>query len=269
MPENRSMISTITSCYKMKDYLLSFLNNLPKQTFFDRLQVVLDHNEPDDEEVSWIEQFNKKYPGKIKHTIKDKVVPYGMSVNECIRNSDGDYLTIWNIDDARTFDSIQSQARVLDNDQSVDIVNGKFIITNKFNLQWGKLIDHSLYPRSEYLRSMILGPFFMFRKSLIEKCGYFDEQLKSGADFDFAIRASSNSDKIEHANAILGYYLDEGKGLSTRGDGLQETERTVAELRYGILDKVDGRFIERARKYDVENIIVLGEKIPAISYMRK
>ena len=66
-----NLVSTITSCYKMKDYLLPFLNNLPKQVAFDRLQVVLDHNEPDEEEVSWIEQFNKKYPGKIKHMIKE------------------------------------------------------------------------------------------------------------------------------------------------------------------------------------------------------
>ena len=264
-----NLVSTITSCYKMKDYLLPFLNNLPKQVAFDRLQVVLDHNEPDEEEVSWIEQFNKKYPGKIKHMIKDKVVPYGMSVNECIRNADGDYLTIWNIDDTRTFDSIASQAQMLDSDQEVDIVNGSFIITNKFDLRWGKLVDHSHHPRPEYLRSMILGPFFMFRKSLVDKCGYFDEQLKSGADFDFAIRSAHHANKIGYSSAILGYYLDEGKGLSTRGDGLQETERTVIELRYNILDKVDHRFVERASKYDITNISVLGKKIPALSYMRK
>jgi len=31
---------------------------------------------------------------------------------------------------------------------------------------------------------MILGPFFMFRKSIIEKSGVFDEQLIQGADYD-------------------------------------------------------------------------------------
>lgn len=261
-------ISTITSCYKMKKYLLPFLNNLPRQEAFDRLQVVIDHNEPDEEEVSWIEQFNKKYPGKIKHSIKEKVVPYGFSVNECIRNADGDYMTIWNIDDSRTFDSISSQAQILDTDDRTDIVNGSFIITNQFDLKWGKLVDHSHHPRSEYLRSMILGPFFMFRKNLTEKCGLFDEQLKSGADFDFAIRAAHNADKIGYSRSILGYYLDEGKGLSTRGDGLQETERTVIELRYGILDKVDQRFVEAASKYDIKNIEILGKKKPASSYVR-
>jgi hypothetical protein len=114
---------------------------------------------------------------------------------------------------------------------------------------------------------MILGPFFMFRKSLIEKCGYFDEQLRSGADFDFAVRATHHANKIGYSKSILGYYLDEGKGLSTRGDGLQEVERTVIELRYGILDKVDHKFVERANQYDIKNIKIAGKDIPALSFM--
>ncbi len=35
---------------------------------------------------------------------------------------------------------------------------------------------------------MILGPFFMVRRTLLDKTGWFDEQLKSGADFDLAMR---------------------------------------------------------------------------------
>ena len=37
---------------------------------------------------------------------------------------------------------------------------------------------------------MILGPFLCLKKSH-KKIGLFDEQLKSSADFDFALRLSS------------------------------------------------------------------------------
>lgn len=263
------LISTITPCFKMKRFIPSFLENIPKQKAFDRLQVVLDHNEPDDEEISWIESFNKKYPGKIKHIIKEKVVPIGISMNDCIAKSDGDYLAIWNIDDERTNDSIEQQIHAMDRNQNCDIVHGSFISTDKFGTNFGKLIESNGFDRSEYLRSMLLGPFFAFRKNLLSKCGLFDEQLKSGADFDFAIRAASHAREISYTRFPLGYYLNERNGLSTRGDGLQETERTVIELRYRIFDKIDQRFIERANSYDVQNLHIGEKKISAISYMDK
>lgn len=262
------VLSTITPCYRMKRFLPSFLENLPLQKYFDKIQIVLDHNEPDDEEIRWIESFNKRYPGKIKHLIREKVIPYGESVNECIRNSDGKYLAIWNMDDERTADSLSQQIDLMESDPDCDIVHGSFVITNQHGLKWGKLIESNGYVRSEYLRSMILGPFFSFRKDLTNRCGLFDEQLKSGADFDFAIRAAYHANHISYTKFLLGYYLDEGKGLSTRGDGLQETERTVIELRYGIMDKVDRRFVEMASKYDINNIHVKSDRIPAISYVR-
>ena len=264
---DKPIISTITPCYKMKRFLPSFLSNLPKQNSFDRIQIVLDHNEPDEEEIFWVQEFNQKFPGKIKHIIKEKVEPIGKSMNDCIENSDGEYLTIWNIDDERTQDSIEQQVRILDSNRECDIVHGSFIITPKFGSYFGQLVESNNYERAEYLRSMLLGPFFAFRKNLIHKSGYFDEQLRSGADFDFAIRAAKHSREICYTKFPLGYYLNEMKGLSTRGDGLQETERTVIELRYGIYDKVDQRFVEKAKQYDVSNIHYKNNKLPAISYM--
>ena len=82
----------------------------------------------------------------------------------------------------------------------------------------------------------------------------FDEQLVSGADFDLSIRLAANS-RVGVINEVLGAYLDEGKGASTRPDNKQPLERTVIELRYGIYDKIDPRFLEEAKqKYDVQNL---------------
>jgi hypothetical protein len=101
---------------------------------------------------------------------------------------------------------------------------------------------------------MVTGPFLMWRKNLKDVCGMFDEQLVSGADFDLSIRLCAAM-KVMALNEILGAYLDEGKGASTRPDTKQPLERTVIELRYGIYDKIDPRFLEEAKqKYDVQNL---------------
>jgi len=111
---------------------------------------------------------------------------------------------------------------------------------------------------------MILGPFFMFRKTAIEKAGVFDEQLVSGADFDLALRLAFNGKGL-HIPEILGYYLNEGMGASTRPNSKQPLERTVIELRYG-LNVLEPHLIPEAKKYDVENIIVDNIKTPALRY---
>ena len=47
-------VSTITPCYNMSKYMKGFLDNLSTQTHKD-LEIVLDHNDPSDEEVKLVE----------------------------------------------------------------------------------------------------------------------------------------------------------------------------------------------------------------------
>jgi len=256
-------VSTITPCYKMGDYIAKFLNELQHQTLFPNFEVVLDHNDPEDWEVELVEAYIKKYPkGVIKHIITRPVDPIGVSMNTCIKAAAGEYLTIWNVDDLRTPESLENQMKVLDENDDVDMANYNFQIVTSFGSKLGQQIDHTIATENDYKRGMLLGPFFMFRKSICERAGYFDEQLKSGADFDFAVRLAHNG-KTMFAEGNGGYYLNEGKGASTSGD-LQPIEKTFVYVRYGIEDKIKNegcdRYMDRAMEYDVENITSFGIK---------
>lgn len=250
---SKPLVSTITPCYKMGKYLKLFLEELPKQSYFENLEIVLDHNEPTEEEIKLVKDFQQKYPGKIKHIIVNPVDPIGISMNRCIREASGELLTIWNVDDLRSTDSIENQVKMFENPE-IGIAYGSFEIVNFFGSKKGEMVECCNIPKSELTRSMIIGPFFMFRKSLCEKAGYFDEQLKSGADFDFAIRLALNS-SAACTDKPLGYYLDEGLGASTRPNSLQPIERTLIELRYAIYDKLDYMFLPQATKYNVPFIL--------------
>ena len=60
----------------------------------------------------------------------------------------------------------------------------------------------------------------------------------------------------------IGYYLNEGKGLSTKPDSLQPIERTAVELRYN-LPVIDKSLIDIASKsYDLENLYYDSKKVP-------
>lgn len=243
----------------MGAYLKLFLEHLPAQTCFEDLEIVLDHNDPSPEELLWVKHFQENYPGRLKHIITEPVEPIGTSMNTCIRESSGEYLAIWNVDDLRTPNSIQLLADKLDEDN--DVSHGNFIIVNKFGATTGQAIDHmfTVYNPEELERGMCIGPFFMFKKALLEKTLWFDEQLKSAADFDLAVRLAKHG-KVGFVPEFIGYYLDEGKGASTRGDGIQPIERTVVELRYGIDDKVEQAYVKAAKEYDIKSIYYDGRK---------
>ena len=135
-----------------------------------------------------------------------------------------------------------------------------FTIVPEFQTTQGQYVNNA--GREDELKSgMVLGPFFMFRKSILEKCKAFDEQLVSGADYDLAIRLAYNG-KGMHIPHNSGYYLNEGMGASTRPNSKQPLERTVIEMRYGI-PVIEPRLENAAREYDIENIHIDGEKYPA------
>ena len=254
-------VSTITPCYNMSKYMKGFLDNLSTQTHKD-LEIVLDHNDPSDEEVKLVEEYNEQYDN-ILHIKVEGVDPIGTSMNRCIEYATGDYLCIWNVDDLRTPDSIEVMAKALDENPDVDFVYGNYVIVPKFGSTEGQYVDES--GREEELTTgMILGPYFMFRKSLLEKSGVFDEQLILGADYDLALRLAFNAKGL-HLPNNLGYYLNEGLGQSTKPNSKQPIERTVIELRYNIR-VLEPHLVPYTRSYDVGNIIVDEEKIPVSNF---
>ena len=106
----------------------------------------------------------------------------------------------------------------------------------------------------------------MWRKNICEKIGYWDEQFKSGADFDFAARLAVENEG-KKTPGLLGYYLDEGLGLSTGKTPWQPIERTVIELRFRTFFKLDFWYYRRAKLYNINSIMLNGKWHSLDEYM--
>ena len=257
-------VSSITPSYKSEKYLKGFLKSVQQQTH-NNFEIILDHKVPSENEINIVKKFNSKN-NNIKHLVVDRVDPIGVSMNRCIENSTGEYLCIWNVDDLRTPNSIEVMAKAFDERKDVDIVIGKYIMVNKFKRKKGNIVDESKRSHSEFLRGMLLGPFFMFRKSLLSKIGKFDEQFFTGNDYDLAMRLVRVGSYF-CLDETIGYYLNDGTGLSTNPNSLQPIERTAIELRYN-LPVIDKSLIDVASKsYDVDNLYYDSKKIPVKQIM--
>lgn len=257
---NRPLVSVITPCFRTEKYLEVFLNHLPLQTIFKEAQFVLDMNAPSELERQIVSEFQKAHPVQIKVLYSDEVANISSSMNRAIHNSDADFIAIWNVDDLRTDSSLENQYLTLQGFGRPSFTIDSFEVVSKFRLESGRLVRHENLTQEDLLSGMYLGPFFMFSKELVEEIGYFDEQLFSGADFDFAIRLARAAEPV-YPLGVAGFYLDEGMGASTRPNSLQALERTVIELRYGIFHKIDSRFVYPATQYVVPSVLKSGQYV--------
>jgi len=254
----KPVVSTITPCFRMGKYIETFLEQLPNQKIFEDLEVYLDLNEPTPDELKIALKYQSLYGKHLHVNVVGKVDPIGISMNRCIDKSKGELLAIWNVDDLRTDSSLADQVESLGNMSNASFIYGPYMVVNSFGSIEGKLVDNRKIDRNSFNRGMAAGPFFLFPRSHLSKVGFFDEQLKSGADFDLVQRLLTLGVPSSTTN-LLGYYLDEGLGASTRPNSLQPIERTVIEIRYGHINSVDSLYLDSVADYDPSRLLTHGK----------
>ena len=248
-------VSIILSLYKCEKYLEKYFENALHQKGVEDIEFSIVHNNPTEREKSIISQYRDRLNIVYKEV---ELEPLYKSWNRAILQSSGEYLACWNVDDLREYDSIGKMTELLDSNADIGFIYGDIVIVNEFGKRSGKYINTSEFTKYLGTTGAIGGPFFMWRKSLVDKVGYFDEQFKSGGDFDYTVRLSIFS-KGKKMKGVVGYFLHNGSGISTQGSELQILERTVIELRYGIWHKMDINYITDALSYKI-NLITENNK---------
>lgn len=252
-----TQVSIISPVLRMDDYLDHFLGEFEHQTIFPITEMILDLNAPSAETLRIIKKYEIKYGGKLIVHAQKHVDPIGVSMNRAIAKCSGKYIAIWNADDLRTPDSLALQYDLIRGNAAYCAVGGPYRVVSTFGKTDGKLIVNKVLDPSELLKGMYLGPFMMFDREILNTIGLFDEQLKSGADFDLSVRLT-RAGRIGFTDGLLGYYLDAGLGASTRPNSLQAIERSVIELRYGMFDKFDPEYLPDITTYDLTSLYFLG-----------
>lgn len=229
-------ISIITSLYRCEAFLESFIHHFFNIINKYECELILVHNDPTENELQIINKFDWT-DINLTHVKVSREGLYS-SWNRAIKMAKGNYVAIWNVDDIRTPASLASQKKALDNSNAV-LCYGDFYGTREYGTHKHRLLQYKEFEKikKSKLRRHIIGCFPMWRKSVHEKVGYFDEQFRLVSDFEFQLRLLPNY-KFVKADEVLGYYLEfVGHKLSSNGF-LQNKERTVVEIRYKIYEKV-------------------------------
>lgn len=218
---NQPKISIITSIFRGDFFIEHFLADITRQTVFADCELILINANPPGtgHELDEISKYLSLYPGQIiyKQLAQDPGI-YGVW-NLGIKLAHGKYITNANLDDRLAPDCYAVHSQILDHDQSVDLVYSSSYATNTPNETFEKhnCIGFVQYPEvnSKGIRKYNLPSFNpMWRKSVHDRFGYFDEKFKIAGDWEFWVRIVAGGAKFRRAPGLHGLFYCNYTGLS-------------------------------------------------------
>jgi GT2 family glycosyltransferase/Flp pilus assembly protein TadD len=237
--ENKYLVSAIVSTYKAEKFIEGRIRNLLNQTLNDQLEIIIvDSNSPEDER-SIVEQYtaiNKN----IKYLRSDTRESIYRAWNRGIKEARGKYITNANTDDRLRPDALEILVEALEKNPEIGLAYGDFLITNFENMEFYDHICCGYSIKPDYSGHIMLagchmGPQPMWRRSVHNEIGYFDENLESAGDYELWCRLATRY-PMKHISKFLGLYYNNPSGIVNRN-----TSKSTLETKL-ILDQYRDKF---------------------------
>ena len=163
-------VTVLTSLYNCRQYIEGYFQCIASIEYSDELEILLLHNAPTEEELHIIQSYLPSYPFLRHYIIQEREGLYS-TWNRGIKLSQGEYITIWNVDDIRFPLSIHQQAETLDQNPQADITYGDFY----YMYQYGDISKNFIQNKDfivspkKFFRTHQIGCFPMWRKRIHQK----------------------------------------------------------------------------------------------------
>lgn len=215
------LVSAIISTYDAERFLRGKLEDLEAQTIAERLEIiVIDAASPGNERAI-VEEFQRRYDN-IRYLRTEKRETVYQAWNRGIRMAAGEFVTNANTDDRLRHDAYEILVRALREHPECVLAYPDMRITQQENATFQAHEGHGFrdwpdFDRLGLLEVCCVGPFPLWRRSLHDEIGYFDERFRSAADYEFWLRAALTHDFI-HVPEFLGLYWLSPETVSRKGD---------------------------------------------------
>ncbi len=216
-------VTAIVSAYYAKEFIRSRLENLLAQEPLPEIIVVAQTDS-----VEWA--ISSTYPVRLIMT--PHVPTIYAAWNMAIKEATGDYITNANCDDQTFAGSYNIMAGILDNNPDIALVYGNEYVQDENN---SNEVNLKLRPDCDFnlLQSKcVIGPFPMWRKSLHDKYGYFDENLTVCGDYEFWLRIAQGGEKLFHIRQFLGQYTRRASSAEHRNMHQANSENLQVRQKY-------------------------------------
>jgi hypothetical protein len=236
-PKSIPKITISCSVYDGDKYISHFLEDIVRQTIFDKCElIVVNANSPGNEEEIILEYCNK-YPNIQYHKLDYRATTTEV-INMVISDlATGDFITVGNIDDRRRYDCLEIQAKYLMFNEDIDLIYGDCLQTKKINETFinnssnGSMYEHSKNKFSkENMIKCLPGPMPMWRKNIHDEIGLFSHEYNYANDWDMWLRMVDSGKKFMKIEESLGLYLFNEEGRSTSVDNFKYKIKEESKL---------------------------------------
>lgn len=215
------LVSAVVSTYNAERFLRGKLEDLEAQSIASELEIIVIDSASPQNERGIVEEFQARYDN-IRYLRTGKRETVYQAWNRGIRMATGEFVTNANTDDRLRRDALETLVRTLREHPDCVLAYPDMRITKQENATFDRhdsfgFRDWPEFDRLNLLELCCVGPFPLWRRSLHDEIGFFDERFKSAADYEFWLRAAL-SRRFIHVPQFLGLYWLSPETVSRRGD---------------------------------------------------
>jgi glycosyltransferase involved in cell wall biosynthesis len=248
-------VSIVIPSYNARAYVLGAIRSALTQTFSRSEVIVVDDGSTDgtrelltpyvrDKKIRYVYQENRGLSG---------------ARNTGVRNSTGDYIAFLDADDLFTENKVERAVAFLGSHPGCDICYNDASHFWDGRPQELFKLNYTYYSGDEVLPNLIRGTYFIapsttvFRRSVFERFGYFDEKLRRSEDLEFFLRATSRGCRVCFFPEVLGKICLKPSGLQNFNS---QPAMKIASL--AVYERLNGEMDEAARRrYRMRHYLVI------------
>ena len=204
-------VSAIVSAYYAEKFIKNRLENLLMQDPIPQIVVIaksggVEEKTAQEAQVDW-------YSHDVIKLISTQGTPTIYEAwNMGIKAAKGEYVTNANCDDKFNPGALKRMAQIMDDNPDIGVVFSNVYVEHvdgKGN-NWKRISDETgpwKNPIDTLIDRCVIGPMPMWRKSLHDEYGYFDEQYRHAADYEMWLRFAFGGAGFYYIDETLGVYL--------------------------------------------------------------
>ncbi len=223
-------VTALVSLYNAERFIRGCLEDLLGQSIFAQTEIIIIDACSPQNERSIIEEYTKKYDNILYYRTAQRETLYA-SWNRALHMARGSYITNANADDRHAPHALETLATALDLNPHVALAYANCRVTAQENATFdaAPLLGRLVQPAYSHVRLMyacLAGPQPMWRRSVHEEVGYFDESFTIAGDYDMWLRMSQRYPFL-HIPKMLGLFLSYEHNLAKSNARalLQEEEK--------------------------------------------